>query len=306
MARFTLQRYFRECVRRFHACSNARTDTARRRIRLRTALCGTIGTELLDDRRLLSATHVVTPVNHPPVGTSGTVASVVNTPYLISASAFGFTDPNDSPPNSFTGSKITLLPTAGTLTDNGTPLTVNQFIPVADMNAGRFVFTPNSNLSGGPFFMCKFQVADNGGTGTNLDTTAKVLDITLRQPNHPPVGKSNTLNANVNMAFVFKVSNFGFSDPNDSPPDKFIAVKFNILPNAGKITDNGVALTAGQVVSTADITAGKLVFTPTTNLKGGPYFLCKFQVEDSGGSAGGGSNIDPKGAVLDVRLLVTG
>jgi hypothetical protein len=304
MTRYSFKSFCREYSQRVLAWSPTGLKARRRRNNAKLRVWkDTAQTEDLESRRLLTVTAAVTPVSHPPVGTSGTVTSVINTPYKIPTSAFGFTDPNDSPPNAFTAVKITLLPGAGSLTDNGVAVSTNQTVTVADMNAGKFAFTPNANLSGGPFFLCKFEVQDNGGTGANLDTTAKVLDISLRQANHPPLGKSATVNTPVNTVFKFKTTDFGFSDPFDHPPDSFTAVKIDILPGAGKITDNGVAVTVGQEISVADIAAGKLIFTPTANLKGGPYLLCKFQVEDSGGSAGGGSNIDPKGAVLDIDLF---
>jgi hypothetical protein len=82
-----------------------------------------------------------------------------------------------------------------------------------------------------------------------------------------------------------------------------LAVKFTTLPHAGTLADNGVALTAGQFVSAADIRAGKLTFTPLTNLRGGPYFVCQFQVQNNGGTANGGVDIDPTPKVLDVMIV---
>ena len=153
--------------------------------------------------------------------------------------------------------------------------------------------------------MGKFQVEDNGGTaagGVNLDPNAKVLYTRIVHPNHAPIGTTQTIAGRVNLTYTFKTSDFGFTDPNDSPPNSLLAVKITLLPTAGKILDNGVAVTANQFVSAADISSGKLVFKPTTNLSGGPFFLCKFQVEDNGGTAGGGVNLDPNPKVLYIRL----
>jgi hypothetical protein len=240
-------------------------------------------------------------VNHAPVGTSGTVTAVVNTPYVLKTADFGFNDPNDSPPNSLLAVKFSLLPTVGSLTDNGVAVAVNQFVSAADISAGKLKFTPNTNVNGGPFFMCKFQVQDNGGTtngGVNLDPTAKILDVKLANPNHAPVGTSKTVSSARNTIYVVMAADFGFTDPNDNPPNTFLAVKITVLPSAGTLTDNGVAVTANQFVSVADINAGKLKFTPNMNLAGGPFFLCKFQVEDNGA----GANLDPTAKVLSIRL----
>ena len=245
-------------------------------------------------------------MNLAPVGTSGTVSAFENMTYILKQTDFGFTDPNDSSPNSLLAVKITLLPNAGTLKDNGSLVSVNQFVSVADINAGKLTFTPNTGLTGGPFFLCKFQVQDNGGTangGVDLDPNAKVLSMSrVAVVNQAPVGTSGTVTTAVNTAYTFKTADFGFTDPNDNPPNTLLAVKIDILPNAGTMTDSGTGVTAGQFVSAADIAAGKLVFTPRANLSGGPYFLCLFQVEDNGGTANGGINLDPNPKVLNVNI----
>ena len=104
-------------------------------------------------------------VGHVPTGTlkSGTVVTtLINTPYAIQLSNFGFLDPNDSPPNTLSAVKITLLPSAGTLKDNGVAVTAGQFVSAADISGGKLLFTPNANLTGGPYFLCRFQVQDDG------------------------------------------------------------------------------------------------------------------------------------------------
>ena len=75
---------------------------------------------------------------------------------------------------------------------------------------------------------------------------------------------------------IFAVSDFGFSDPNDTPANNLLAVKITTLPGSGTLTDNGVAVTAGQFVPVADITGSKLIFTPVANTVGSTSFT--FQV----------------------------
>ncbi|NCA82990.1 MAG: exo-alpha-sialidase, partial [Opitutae bacterium] len=67
--------------------------------------------------------------NHAPVGTSNTVTMLEDTPYAFSVADFGFTDPNDSPPNILAAVKITTLPAAGTLTSGGSAVTNGQRVP---------------------------------------------------------------------------------------------------------------------------------------------------------------------------------
>lgn len=244
-------------------------------------------------------------VNHAPVGTTGTIAAAENAVYKFKSSDFGFTDPNDSPANTLLAVKFTLFTTAGTLKDNGVAVSLNQFVTAADITAGKLTFTPATNLTGGPFTICKFQVQDNGGTangGSNLDPSAKTMYVNLSKVNRAPSGTTGTVSTTKNTAYKLKATDFGFTDPNDSPPNTLLAVKFTLLGNAGQLTDNGVTVTANQFVTVADINAGKLVFTPGSNLSGGPFFLCKFQVEDNGGTANGGVNLDPTPKILYVRI----
>lgn len=250
--------------------------------------------------------RLIPPVNHAPSGTSGTVTAGQNVAYALKTSDFGFSDPNDVPPNSLQAVKFTLLPSVGTLKDNNVAVSVNQFVSAADIASGKLVFTPNTDVLGGPFFLCKFQVQDNGGMangGVNLDPSAKVLYVKLVKPNHAPSGTSKTLTTGESVACPLKTSDFGFIDPDDSPPNSLLAVKFTVLPTVGTLKDNGVAVTANQFVTATDITNGKLVFTPNTNLLGGPFFLSKFQVQDNGGTANGGVNLDPNAKVLYVNLV---
>ena len=63
------------------------------------------------------------------------------------------------------------------------------------------------------------------------------------------MGTSATLTTLENTAYKLKIADFGFTDPNDSPPDTFVAVKITIPTTGGTLTDNGVAVTAGQFIS---------------------------------------------------------
>ena len=53
-----------------------------------------------------------------------------------------------------------------------------------------------------------------------------------------------------------------------------------------------------------DISSGKLIFTPQPKPRSGcPYFLCWFQVQDTGGTANGGKGSRPdSGQVLNIQL----
>src|SRR5258705_8709566 len=89
---------------------------------------------------------------------------------------------------------------------------------------------------------------------------------------------------------TFAASEFGFSDPNDSPANSLQAVIITTLPTGGTLTlDTGggpVAVTAGQAILAADITG--LVFKPTANANGLAEASFTFQGRDDGGTPDGG------------------
>ena len=54
-------------------------------------------------------------------------------------------------------------------------------------------------------------------------------------------------------------------------------------------------------VGVADITAGNLVFTPAANANGAAYASFTFQVQDDGGTANGGVDLDPTANTITRR-----
>lgn len=244
--------------------------------------------------------------NHAPKGTANTLAAFENIPYVFKEADFGFSDPGDTPPNNFQAVKISSLPTAGTLTDNGVTVTVSQFVSVTDINKNLLKFIPATNRFATAYSSFTYQVQDDGGTangGVNTDPTARAMTINVNHVNQPPVGTSKTVTTTEDHNYVLLAADFGFTDPNDNPSNSLLAVKMTMLPSMGTLTDNGVKITtAGSFISATDIAQNKLVFTPNPGFHGSPYILCKFQVEDNGGTANGGANLDPTPKEMDVNL----
>ena len=85
---------------------------------------------------------------------------------------------------------------------------------------------------------------------------------------------------------------FGFSDPFDSPISGPKGVKITTLPAAGTLKYGGQDVTAGQTVA---FSGGSLVYTPaaTDFTTQTPYSSFTFQVQDNGGTANGGVDLDP-------------
>jgi hypothetical protein len=184
-------------------------------------------------------------------------------------------------------------------------VTAGQFVSVTHINAGLLVFTPAAHTHGTGYASFTFQVEDDGGTangGINTDPTPRTMTVNVTAVNQAPQGTSNTVTTLENVAYVFQTADFGFSDPNDSPANNFLAVEITTLPTTGTLTDNGVAVTAGQFVSVTDINAGLLVFTPAAHTHGTGYASFTFQVEDDGGTVNGGVNLDPTPRTMTVNV----
>lgn len=108
--------------------------------------------------------------------------------------------------------------------------------------------------------------------------------------NDPPDG-TDTFRSATGPTYTFSAADFGFSDPDDNPPDQFLAVKLTTLPAAGSMTLNGAAVSQGQFVLATELQSGDLQFTPS-DTPNGIFNSFAFQVQDDGGLADGGSDLD--------------
>src|SRR5260221_5338938 len=128
------------------------------------------------------------------------------------------------------------------------------------------------------------------------------MTVNVTWVNDAPQGTSHTVTVLEDGSYTFTAGDFGFSDPGDVPANALLAVQITTLPSAGTLTDNGLAVTAGQFVSLADIAAGKLVYTPAAGQSGAAYASFTFQVEDDGGTANGGANLDSTPRTMTVNV----
>ena len=241
----------------------------------------------------------VTSVNDAPAGANNTVTTLEDTAYVFAAADFGLSDTDG---NAFSAVKITSLPASGTLTNNGAVVVAGQMVSAADIASGLLRFTPAANANGAGYASFGFQVQDDGGTangGVNLDPTARTMTVNVASVNDAPAGTNNIVTTLEDTAYVFAAADFGFSDTDGNA---FSAVKITSLPASGTLTSDGVALVAGQTVSAADIASGLLRFTPAANASGSGYASFSFQVQDDGGTASGGVDLDPAARTMTVNV----
>jgi hypothetical protein len=179
--------------------------------------------------------------------------------------------------------------------NNTTPVVIQTNAGTLSIfNDGHYTFTAKSNVTVGATDSIKYTVQDADGS-----QVTSTLNLVLNNLNDAPSGANATFTINEDASKTFAAADFGFSDVNG---DALAAVKITTLPTAGTLTNNGMAVMAGQVVSSADIAAGHLVFTPAANANGTAYANFSFQVQDNGGTANGGINLDASPNTISLNV----
>jgi sugar lactone lactonase YvrE len=172
-----------------------------------------------------------------------------------------------------------------------------------DLNAALSAlrFDPSTDYAGAASVEVEVDDLGNSGSGGPL-TSLRSIDITVTAVNDAPAGADGSVTTDEDTPYIFSVADFGFGDPNDIPGDALLAVRIAQLPGGGTLTNDGVPVAAGSFVSAADIGAGRLKFTPFPNANGVPYATLEFQVQDTGGTADGGVDLDQVPRTLTINV----
>jgi hypothetical protein len=101
------------------------------------------------------------------------------------------------------------------------------------------------------------------------------------------------------LSYFFRLEDFGFTDPNDVPADNLAGIKIVTLPTRGQVdyvylAPDGAhyaSVTTGQLLSIPQLQS--LQFFPADGENGSPYCTFTFEVQDDGGTALGGADLDP-------------
>ncbi len=234
----------------------------------------TIATSISDGVNTVTGSKSFTgsAVNDAPTAANATLTTNEDTAKVFALSDFGFSDVDAG--NTLQSVTITSLPGAGNLRLNGVAVTANQVITAANITSGLLTFTTAANANGAGYANIGFKVSD----GTAVSATANTLTINVTAVNDAPTAANATLTANEDTAKVFAQSDFGFSDVDAG--NTLQSVTITTLPGAGNLRLNGVAVTANQVITAANITSGLLTFTPAANANGAGYANIGFKVSD--------------------------
>ena len=212
----------------------------------------------------------VTPTNHAPVASDVSANAIAGQPLTLTLQGSDLET---------AANQLTLLiltqPAHGAVTITGQN-TVSYTAALAYQGADSFTYAWRDN--GAPA----------GSSSNVLTSAAATVSLTVTKISHAPATAAATVAAVENGSYTFKLADFPFSDPNDSPANSLKAVIFVTTPAVGLLTDAGAAVTAAQSVLATDIAAGKLVFTPAAGGSGALYASFQFEVRDDGGTANGG------------------
>ena len=230
----------------------------------------TIGFEVSDGTAFSAATYTltatVTAVNDAPTSTNDAVTTAEDTPLVLALTDFGtYADVEGTP---LAAVRISALATDGQLQYDTTgtgawaAVTLNQVISAADITAGRLRFAPDLNETGSPYATIGFQVSD----GAAFSAATYTLTATVTAVNDAPTSTNDAVTTAEDTPLVLALTDFGtYADVEGTP---LAAVRISALATDGQLqydttgTGTWAAVTFNQVISAADITAGRLRFAP--------------------------------------------
>lgn len=145
---------------------------------------------------------------------------------------------------------------------------------------GSYVYVPNASAINALSSNATdtFTVSTSDGSLSNTQT----FTVNITGVNDTPTAQDKTITLNEDIPTVLSASDFGFSDVDSG--SALSSVKITSLASDGALEyDNGTAwivVTLNQVITSADIGAGKLRFNPSENENGVSYATFNFTVSD--------------------------
>ncbi|MCG8652623.1 MAG: Ig-like domain-containing protein, partial [Pirellulales bacterium] len=176
---------------------------------LYTPNAGFLGTDTLQyrlhDGRSLSniATVDLSVVNSAPVTQNGTLEINEDTPVVLSAGDFSFTDAQG---DALSLVRIDSLPAQGALTLGGAAVLAGDSITLAQLHGGELVFTPAADAHGTAHATIHFSVSD----GLAFSSGSSTLTIHVVPVNDPPAASDSTLTLDEDTTHTLTVADFAF------------------------------------------------------------------------------------------------
>ena len=208
--------------------------------------------------------------------------------HTFSVSAFTNTNPPYSDPENdpLDQVKIVTLPSRGFIKKNGSNISLNEVITVAELNNNELVYEPESDPDGYIDNNATFVVADSGSGVFTISPKQMYLsleysDVTNNQP--PDNVGNGEKELFEGSSFVFTRDslttelNGPYSDPENNPAYKLLIIS---LPSSGQILLDGVEVSLGQEILFTDIDNGDLIYQNNEYPKGGVDGF-EFQISDT-------------------------
>jgi hypothetical protein len=137
----------------------------------------------------------------------------------------------------------------------------------------------------------------NDGQPTNNLSNTVVSTVNVTGVNDPPAGADRAVTTAEDSSYTLVATDFGFTDPDSTA---MAGVRIVSLPAKGSLTLNGNPVAAGDFITTADITANRLRYTPVANENGSTYTTFTFSVRDNSSDAA--TEYDPTPNTITVNV----
>ncbi len=160
---------------------------------------------------------------------------------------------SDADGDAFVEMTIESLPGNGVLTINGVAATAGTTITKAQLDNGDVVFTPAADEFGAAYASFDYSV-----TAGSFDSAVYTAAFNVNSVNDLPVGGNASVSINELTTRVLQVTDFVFSDVEST---QFDSIEIQGAPTNGQLRLNGTNVTAGQVISYAQIDSGQLTYT---------------------------------------------
>lgn len=264
-------------------------------------------------------------INVAPSGRDNSIGTVADASYTFVAGDFGFSDGGNAPADRLLYVLITSLPVNGTLRLDGQAIAAGGTVLKTDIDAGKLVYVaPSLGASNSSF---GFRVRDDGGTthgGVDTDPVSRIMRIAVAaRPDLPmidnPLGDT-TATLIENSRYTLSANDFGLKDIGLSTGASTVvgqsqillrrflvpALEITNLPVSGVLTNNGIAVQAGDTILLNDINRGRLVYTPAAGASGTGFAGLAFKYSVSYGVAGQLQTVISSGRLtFDVTARVT-
>ena len=228
-------------------------------------------TDTFGNTSAANATVAITRLNDAPTAADSVVTLPEDTPGIIQATAFNFTDVDSA--DNLASITIVSLPDKGQLLFNDAPVTAGQIIASAGLQGG-LTFEAEQNAFGTPYTSFAFRVSDG-----QLDSVASyTMTINVTAVDDAPFSSNGVMTAVEDAASPVPLSAFSFDDRGDG--DSLQAVQISALPGKGSLLLAGATVSANDVIPVAAIAAGNLTYTALADEYGAAYTSFSFRVSD--------------------------